>query len=176
MMLEKRSATDGVSQIISGISSLMSGGQNNQGFDMIGTILSAMTANDNVGRRSARDTEHDEEGGIDWGNIINMGSMFLQQKANNDILMGLVPLVLETLGHGTKDGHVQSTDHSAHSWFLPPILENIHVMWEHFRYCDETTWIYKVLQDVFSKTWRNKNVSNKIYRALKEKIRDDLEF
>ncbi|CAL1673607.1 unnamed protein product [Lasius platythorax] len=134
MMLDKRSATDGVGQIISGISNLMSGGQNNQGFDisMVGTILNALTANDNVGRRSARDTEHDEENAIDWGNIINMGSMFLQQKANNDMLMGLVPIVLDTLGHGNNDGHVKNNDHSAHSWFLPPILENIHVMWEHF--------------------------------------------
>lgn len=137
-MMEKKSTPDGLSQIISGISSLMSGGQNNQGFDMIGTILSAMTASDNVGRKS-RDIEHDEgNDGIDWGNIINMGSMFLQQRANNDMLMGLVPIVLETLGHGNNDGHVKNNDHSAHSWFLPPILENIHVMWEHFRYCDET--------------------------------------
>lgn len=138
-MMEKRSTADGVSQIISGISSLMSGGQNNQGFDMIGTILSAMTANNNVGKRSAREnTEHDEENGIDWGNIINMGSMLFQQKGSNDILMGLVPVVLESLGHGNSDGHAKNNDHSGHSWFLPPILENIHVMWEHFRYCDES--------------------------------------
>lgn len=129
MMLDKRSTTDGVAQIISGLGSLM-GGQN-QGFDMIGSVLGALT-NDNAGKRSARDTGYDEETDIDWGNIINMGSMFLQQKANNDMLMGLVPVVLEALGHGDNDRHTKSNDHSAHSWFLPPVLENIHVMWEHF--------------------------------------------
>lgn len=134
MMMDKRSSTDGVGQIISGISSLMSGGSNNQGLDisMIGSILGALSANDNAGRRSARDTGYDEETGIDWNNIINVGSMFLQQKANNDMLMGLVPVVLEALGHGKTDGHTKSNDHSSHAWFLPPILENIHVMWEHF--------------------------------------------
>ncbi|GAB1860155.1 hypothetical protein CAJAP_01234 [Camponotus japonicus] len=144
MMMEKSSTADGVSQIISGISSLMSGGQNNQGFDMIGTILSAMTANNNVGKRSAREnTEHDEENGIDWGNIINMGSMLFQQKGSNDILMGLVPVVLESLGHGNSDGHAKNNDHSGHSWFLPPILENIHVMWEHFSNSDLGQIIWK---------------------------------
>lgn len=140
MMMEKKSTTDGVSQIISGISSLMSGGQNNQGFDMVGMILSAMTSSDSVGRKSAKDIEH-EGSGIDWGNIISLGSMFLQQKANNDVLMGLVPIVLESLGHGNNDGHTKNNDHSAHSWFLPPILENIHVMWEHFRYCETCEYI-----------------------------------
>ncbi|XP_070170520.1 uncharacterized protein [Polyergus mexicanus] len=157
-MLEKRSATDGVGQIISGISSLMSGGQNNQAFEMVGTILSALTANDNVGKRSARDTVDDEGNGIDWGNIISMGSMFLQQKTNNDMLMGLVPMVLDALGHGNNDGHVSNNDHSAHSWFLPPILENIHVMWEHF----SNSELGQIL-------WKNSGLSKIIVQMSDEK-------
>lgn len=137
MMFEKKStSSDGVSQIISGISSLMSGGQNSQGFDisMVGSILSALSTSDNTGKRSTRDAERKEELGIDWENLINMGSMFFQQNANNDMVLGLVPMVLEAMGHGTNDDDAGNKDHSGHSWFLPPILENIHVMWEHFRY------------------------------------------
>lgn len=142
MLFEKKSTADDVSQILSGIGSLMSGGQNNQGIDMsmVGTFLSALSSvsgGDGGGgnggkKRSTRNTEHDEEQGIDWSNVINMGSMFLQQ--NNDMVMGLVPMVLEALGHGTDDDDAGGRDHSGHSWFLPPVLENIHVMWEHFRY------------------------------------------
>lgn len=135
-MFEKRSTNDGVSQILSGLGSLISGGQNNQGFDMsmVGTLLSALSSNgdSNSGKRSARDAEHDDENAIDWGNVISMGSTFLQQ--NNDMVMGLVPMLLEAFGHGTNDDDGGSKDHSGHSWFLPPFLENIHVMWDHFRY------------------------------------------
>lgn len=129
-MFEKRS-TDSVGQIISGLSNLMSGGQN-QGFDisMMGSILSAFSGG---GKRSTRDTDHKDEPGIDWGSIVNMGSMFLQQNANSDMAMGLVPMLLDALGHGMNDNDAGSKDHSGHSWFLPPILENIHIMWEHFR-------------------------------------------
>jgi len=132
MMFEKRSTTDGVGQIISGLSNLISGGQNNQGFDisMVSSILSAL----NAGKRSARDTEHNEESGIDWGSIVSMGSMFLQQNANSDMTLGLVPMLLDALGHGMNDVDAGNKDHSGHSWFLPPILENVHIMWEHFRY------------------------------------------
>lgn len=130
-MFEKRSDTaDGLSQIISGLSSLMSGGQNNH-LSMMGSFLDLLNAGSN--KRSARDTEHKEESGIDWGNIISMGSMFLQQNANNDVTLGLLPMLLDSLGHGMKDNDAGNKDHSGHSWFLPPILENIHIMWEHFR-------------------------------------------
>ncbi|EZA52559.1 hypothetical protein DMN91_002341 [Ooceraea biroi] len=142
-MFEKRSTMDGVSQILSGLSNLMSGNQNNQGFDlsMVGSILSALSTNDNVAKRSIKDEEHKEDG-IDWNNLINMGSAFFQQNANNDAIMGLVPMVLEALGHGTNDDDAGNMDHSGHSWFLPPILENIHVMWDHFSNSElgQTLW------------------------------------
>lgn len=136
MMFDKRSTTDGVGQIISGLSNLISSGQNNQGFDisMVGSILSAL----NTGKRSTRDTEHKEDSGIDWSSVINMGSMFLQQNGNGDMAMGLVPMLLDALGHGINDDDAGNKDHSGHSWFLPPVLENIHVMWEHFRYISVT--------------------------------------
>jgi hypothetical protein len=135
-MFEKRSTMSGVSQILSGISDLISGDQNNQGFDlsMVGSILNALGTSNNVAKRSIRDEEQKEDHGIDWASVISMGSMFFQQNANNDMVMGLVPMVLEALGHGTNDDDTRDMDHSGHSWFLPPILENIHVMWEHFRY------------------------------------------
>lgn len=121
---------------MSGISSLMSGGQNNQGFDMsmVGSILSAVATTSDHGR-SIKEADHKDEPGIDWDNIVRMGSMFFQQNVNNDVVMGIVPMLLEALGHSTSDDDAGSKDHSGHSWFLPPVLENIHVMWEHFRYC-----------------------------------------
>ncbi|XP_025987324.2 uncharacterized protein LOC105206635 isoform X2 [Solenopsis invicta] len=127
---KQKSSTDGVGQIISGLSNLIGGGENNQGFDMsmVGSLLSAF----NPAKRSARGEDGKEESGIDWGSIVSMGSMFLQQNANSEMAMGLMPMLLDALGHGVNDVDGGHRDHSGHSWFLPPILENIHVAWEHF--------------------------------------------
>ncbi|KAL0129867.1 hypothetical protein PUN28_001852 [Cardiocondyla obscurior] len=156
MMFDKRSTTDGVGQIISGLSSLMSGGQNSPGLDisMVGSILSAL----NTGKRSARDVENNEEPGIDWSSIVNMGSMFLQQNANSDMAMGLVPMLLDALGHGMNDNDAGNKDHSGHSWFLPPILENIHVMWEHFSN-----------SELGQTLWKNSGLSTIIAQMMDEK-------
>ncbi|KAL6253416.1 hypothetical protein P5V15_005570 [Pogonomyrmex californicus] len=173
MMFEKRSTVDDVGQIISGISNLMSGGQNNQGFDlsMVTSILGALSASNNVGRRSMRDTEHKEEPGIDWANIVNIGSMFLQQNANSDVAMGLVPMLLEALGHGVNDNDAGNKDHSGHSWFLPPILENVHVMWEHFSNSElgQTLWKNSGLSTVIAQ------MSDEQGNILWEKILDSFE-
>ncbi|XP_032680005.1 uncharacterized protein LOC116848234 [Odontomachus brunneus] len=150
MLLEKRTSTDSVNQIISGLGSFMAGGQNNQGFDMsmVGSILNVLSTMNNDGqashaKRLANDVEdRKQEHGIDWASVINMGSALFQQSANTDMVMGLVPMVLEALGHGTDDHEGGSKDHSGHSWFLPPILENIHVMWDHFSNSElgQTLW------------------------------------
>ncbi|XP_018397690.1 PREDICTED: uncharacterized protein LOC108775739 [Cyphomyrmex costatus] len=172
MMFEKRSDTaDGISQIISGISSLMSGGQNNQGLDLstLGSFLNLLSAGSN--KRSARDTKHKGESGIDWGNIISMGSMFLQQNANNDVTLGLLPMLLDSLGHGMKDNDTGNKDHSGHSWFLPPILENVHVMWDHFSNSElgQTLWKNSGLSRVFAQ------MTDEQGNILWEKVLDSFE-
>lgn len=138
MFFEKKTSADSINQIISGLGSLMGGGQNNQGLDlsMMSSILNVLGTMNNAASQAShnkRSQNHKDEQGIDWGNIINMGSTFFQQSANSDMVMGLVPMVLQALGHGSDDNDAGGHDHSGHSWFLPPILENMHVMWDHFR-------------------------------------------
>lgn len=149
MLFEKKSSLDSVNQIISGLGNLMSAGQNNAGggldLSMVGSVLSLLDTMNNAGQTKEnnvkehkelkKDKRHQEQYGLDWDNIISMGSAFFQQSSKNDMVMGLVPMMLEALGHASNDDDAGNRDHSGHSWFLPPILENIHVMWDHFRYC-----------------------------------------
>ncbi|XP_014487465.1 PREDICTED: uncharacterized protein LOC106751149 [Dinoponera quadriceps] len=176
MLFEKKSSADSVSQILSGLGSLMSGGQNNQGFDMsmVGSILNVLGSMNNGqanhAKRSMNDAqERNEEHGIDWGSVISMGSAFFQQNANSDMVMGLVPMVLETLGHGSNDA--DAGDHSGHSWFLPPILENIHVMWDHFSNSElgQTLWKNSGLSKVMAQ------MSDEHGNIQYEKIMDSFE-
>ncbi|XP_015585363.1 uncharacterized protein LOC107263061 [Cephus cinctus] len=120
--------SDGVSQILSGIGNLISASTNSQGGE----------------QKSKREARSDDGGGFDLESMLNMANMFLGQNANSEGLMGLLPMVLENIGSSGSSNDVGSKkqDHSNHSWFLPPFLENLHVMWEHFSNSElgQTLW------------------------------------
>ena len=136
---QKRGA--GLGQLISGLGSLMGGAQGGDGgggmdLSMLGNIVEGLSAMGGAGQpKQKRATDHSEDKeaqGFDFDSMINIASMFMGQQGNAEGLMGLLPLVLDTFsGSSTKDGH---SDHSDHSWFMPPILENAHLMWDHFRF------------------------------------------
>lgn len=142
-----KSNLDGIGQIVSGIGSLFSGNENSQGIDfsMIGSVLDGVMNSDKSTKRTARSVETNQEHGIDLENIVNMGSMWMSQRGNSELLMGLIPMLLSNLGDASNE--VDSApdkihDHSGHSWYMPPILENLHVMWDHFSNSElgQTLW------------------------------------
>lgn len=132
---------------MSGLGSLMSN-QNNQGgggsgggvdLSMIGDIiggLSSLAGNNRRTRshkhREEEDDDENESSGFDFESVLNIASSFMGQSGNAEGMMGLLPLVLNTFGGSSTDKHGRS-DHSDHSWYMPPILENAHLMWDHFR-------------------------------------------
>ncbi|XP_066601269.1 uncharacterized protein [Prorops nasuta] len=150
-----RTGDSGVGQIISGISSLLSDGQNQEGggtaFNLLNSVLEnlASPGNQNRQKRSQNRPDTSNEQGIDLQNIINVGKMFFGQHGNTDLVMGLVPMLLENLGYGDSDG-ANKHDHSGHSWFLPPVIENVHVMWDHFSNSElgKTLWKNSGIQNI----------------------------
>ncbi|XP_014230721.1 uncharacterized protein LOC106655049 [Trichogramma pretiosum] len=158
----KQGSADGLGQIISGIGSLMAatqGGQSGVGqnsgpgagidLSMIGNLIGGLSSLSSAASPShshqKRSMHHENaaessEGGFDFNSMINIASAFMGQTGNAEGVMGLLPLVLNTFsGNTDKNGH---TDHSDHSWYMPPILENIHLMWDHFRNSElgQTLW------------------------------------
>ena len=143
----------GVGQILSGLGSLMGGpsagqggqaGQGGDGIDlsMLGSIVEMVSSASGGGnKKSKRDTdgETSEGGSFDFESMMNVASMFMSQGGNAEGLMGFLPMFLDNLGGASSNsvGHDKKQDHSAHSWYMPPVLENLHVMWEHFRYTIE---------------------------------------
>ncbi|KOX72386.1 hypothetical protein WN51_01485 [Melipona quadrifasciata] len=128
---------DGVGQIVSVIGSLFSGSEKGQGIDfsVIGSVLDGVMNSDKGGKRSSRSVEAKQEAAIDLKGIMNVGSMLMGHNGNSDLMMGLIPMLLSNFGNDNNEVDGASSkvhDHSGHSWYMPPIVENLHVMWDHF--------------------------------------------
>ena len=112
---------------------------------MIGSVLNGVMNSDKGSKRSAKSVEAKQEPGIDLEGIVNMGSMLMSQNGNSDLMMGLIPMLLSNFGidNNEVDGASNKMhDHSGHSWYMPPIVENLHVMWDHFSNSElgQTLW------------------------------------
>lgn len=146
----------GAAQILSGIGSLMSnmngggGGGGGGGFDpsIIGNVIEMFTANSGSSndrqKRSSGDDDGDaQQGGIGLETILNVVSAFAGSKQNqvrgankpaqDDGLMSLLPMVMQAVNSfAGPEGEKTQAKHKDHAWVLPPFLEKIHVMWDHF--------------------------------------------
>ncbi|XP_054006528.1 uncharacterized protein LOC128891214 [Hylaeus anthracinus] len=145
-MFGGKSNMDGVGQILSGIGTLFAGNGNRQGFDysVIGSVLDGMMNTNQNTKRAAKEVDTEQEPSLDLGGLLNLGSMLFGQNRNPDVVMGILPMLMQNFaGSNEVDGDSEKVhDHSGHSWYMPPILENIHVMWEHFSNSElgQTLW------------------------------------
>lgn len=144
----------GVLQIIGGLSQLMNGnsnaGRNSGGFDpsIIGNVIEMFTSNNNDDdqsnrrekRANSRNTQPDS--GINVETILNIASAFMGNSINNNDqsndnsnggLINLLPMAIQAINSFTgPDGEKINARHKEHQSILPPFLERIHVMWDHF--------------------------------------------
>ncbi|XP_013114285.1 uncharacterized protein LOC106092077 [Stomoxys calcitrans] len=128
---------------------------------IIGNVIEMFTQGDDNDDDSSdyHRKRRENESGIDLGSIIQIASAFMgqngeqssqrphnhQQKrsVNNENpptehkedngLMSLLPLVMQAISSfaGPEGQHTQEK-HKDHAWVLPPFLEHMHVMWDHF--------------------------------------------
>lgn len=149
----------GAAQIISSIGSILANGRNSDsggigGLDpsiinnVIEMFASAGGSDSNnkpspLQQRRKRSNDKGPNGfGLD--SIINIASAFLSNSNEadsppsttngaNDGLMSLLPMVVQTVNSfiGPEGDRIHAK-HKDHAYVLPPILEKIHVMWDHF--------------------------------------------
>ncbi|XP_052858960.1 uncharacterized protein LOC128266458 [Drosophila gunungcola] len=151
----------GAMQILSGLGSLLSKSNGNQGgggFDpsIIGNVLEMFTQGDDEETTATNQKRSNSESGIGLDTILQVASAFMNTQGNNDKstnthhhqkraagsedrdendngLMNLLPLVMQAVSSfaGPEGQHTQEK-HKSHAWVLPPFLEHIHVLWDHF--------------------------------------------
>lgn len=157
----------GAAQIISGIGSMManSGGTGGGGFDpsIISNVLEMFTGSDSDTASNGRQKRSNDaqNGGIGLDTIINIASAFIssnkeQGRGNNngaqDGLMSLLPMVVQAYNSFTgPEGEEVHAKHKEHAWVLPPFLEKIHVIWDHFSNSElaEALWKKSGVHSIF---------------------------
>ncbi|CAK9824743.1 hypothetical protein ANTRET_LOCUS2861 [Anthophora retusa] len=175
-MFDSTSNIDSVGQLVSGIGSLFAGSGNSQeiDFSMLGSVIDGVMNTKKDSKRIARSVETKQQPSIDFEGILNVGSMLMRQTGNSDFIMGMLPMLLSKLGGESNeidDTPNKIHDHSGHSWYMPPILENLHVMWDHFSNSElgQTLWRKSGLAEFV------KQMSDPEGRVQYEKLLDSFE-
>lgn len=129
---------------------------------IIGNVIEMFTQGDDGDDEGADEHPHQkresESSGIDLGSILQIASAFMgqnneqpsqrshhhQQKRSTEGttqtgqqeengFMSLLPLIMQAVSSfaGPEGQHTQEK-HKDHAWVLPPFLEHLHVLWDHF--------------------------------------------
>lgn len=145
-------------------------GNGGGGFDpsIIGNVIEMFTSNsdsdDNAARgQGAADTRGKSNNqGVNWDAILQVASVFMdmqqaasppsahqqkQKRSTNEQdngLLSLLPMVMQAVSSFTgPEGQRTQEKHKNHAWALPPFLEQVHVLWDHFSNSDLADALYK---------------------------------
>ncbi|KAH8383818.1 hypothetical protein KR009_010652 [Drosophila setifemur] len=132
------------------------GGQGGGGFDpsIIGNVLEMFTQGDDEEATPSQKRSGNGGGsdsGIGLETILQVASAFMGSQSNDKAshhpqkrsageepegengLMSLLPLVMQAVSSfAGPEGQSTQEKHKSHAWVLPPFLEHIHVLWDHF--------------------------------------------
>lgn len=158
-----------IGSIISGLGSLFANSNNGRGggggFDpsIIGNVLEMFASSNDNGhqrqKRGTKDNNNNNNVGLDW--MLDMATTFLGSQSNDvnqkknsggEGLMSLLPMVMQVVNSfNSPEGEKINDRHKDHAWILPPFLEKIHVMWDHFTSSElaEVLWLKSGLNKVF---------------------------
>lgn len=144
-------------------------GNGGGGFDpsIIGNVIEMFTSNsdsDDRGHGAAADARSKPSNqGVNWDAILQVASVFMdmqqaasppssshqqkQKRSTNEQdngLLSLLPMVMQAVSSFTgPEGQRTQEKHKNHAWALPPFLEQVHVLWDHFSNSDLADALYK---------------------------------
>lgn len=166
----------GAAQILSGLGQLMAnsggnnGGSGGSGFDpsIIGNVIEMFTSGDSSDndddqppvKRRKRSNNSVQDSGIGIDTILNIASAFMgnansvdsHSDKSSEGLMSLLPMAIQAINSFSgPDGDKIHAKHKDHQWVLPPFLERIHVMWDHFSNSElaEALWEKSGINQIF---------------------------
>lgn len=169
----------GAAQILTGISQLINANNGNQnsggagGFDpsIIGSVIEMFTSGADGGsndednelphtKRRKRSNNSAQDNGIGIDTILNIASAFMGNSNNvdgsadksNEGLMSLLPMAIQAINSFSgPEGERTQAKHKDHQWVLPPFLERIHVLWDHFSSSElaEALWEKSGVNQIF---------------------------
>lgn len=168
----------GAAQILTGISQLINansgnngvGGGSGAGFDpsIIGNVIEMFTSgpdnsdddDDQLQTKRRKRSNSAQDSGIGIDTLLNIASAFMGNANNvdshtdksNEGLISLLPMAIQAINSFSgADGEKVQAKHKDHQWVLPPFLERIHVMWDHFSNSElaEALWEKSGINQIF---------------------------
>lgn len=154
---------DATSQILSGIGSMLSNNDAGAALNpsLIGNMISMMAAaggdqskhgssNDAmtstimslVGNFLTNQNQQQQQSGdqLDFGSIINFLSTFMKNSGENPAEL-LLSFANSFLG---PEARVRESEHAAHAYMLPPLLEKAHIYFDHFKHTELYNALWRV--------------------------------
>lgn len=126
---------------ILGLGSLLTNKDGNLDPNILGSMISAFAdsaTNNNEKPAKAKaqpKNKQAQEEGFDMSTLLNIASTFMgqqNQQAQNSP-MEFLPLLLNTLSSfNGPEANERAHKHESHSSFLPPVIEKLHIYWDHF--------------------------------------------
>lgn len=117
---------DATAKVLQGLGSVLNQNADGKGgLDpaMLGSVLSMLNAGGTAKNSNAPDVS----------NLLSLAGQFLAGQGNADGLMDYLPTIMNTVGTFMGlDGETPVGSHSDHDWFLPPVLEKMHILFEQF--------------------------------------------
>lgn len=173
MQPDGSSKGNNAAQILSGIVGLMAsaktngGGGGSGGFDpsIISNVIEMFTAggdsNDVDSNDHSRSKRSGGQDGIGLEAILSIASAFMGNANNVDSqsggnngegLMSLLPMIVQAVNSFSgPEGEKIQAKHKEHAWVLPPFLERVHVIWDHFSNSElaEALWQKSGINTIF---------------------------
>lgn len=106
-------------------------GKKSGGFDisMIGNLLSMMNQG---GGEPAKETRARKNEGFDLSSAMNLASSFMSQEGSSD-MTSYLPVVMNLFNSFVgPEAEERAHSHADHAWYLPPIVEKLHVFFDQF--------------------------------------------
>lgn len=169
MLLNSRNSNSGVSDIVSGIGSLLSGNKQSSinpelighMVDMFATMGSGNNEDNNIDDNNNSKEPSSGENNVQWESMLNLVTGLVSQKKQDNPLegfMNILPILMQTISGGhvhREDPELEDVEehrkHQQASTFLPPFLANLYIYWDHFKDSElgRTLWTNSGLGAIF---------------------------
>lgn len=136
-MLMNAATNENTGQILQGLGSMLGGAQGQFDPSILGNVLSSFMQTQN---QRTNNEEHDSNG-FDFASLLTLVGPFLGNtlQAGNEgrNLLDLVPVLLQSYNAFMgPEAEKRAKGHEEHAALVPPVLERVHVMFDHFVHSD----------------------------------------
>lgn len=127
MLMDAALNSGGAAQLLSGLGSMI-GNKDGGGLDpaLLSNVMGMLGNTEKSGNSE------------DMGNFLNMAGSLLQNSGiNAQNTMEYLPQILDTINSFTgEEAKQRELEHSSHAWLMPPVLEKLHLLFDHFAHSE----------------------------------------